>query len=79
MSLSLSGEAIESLHPGHIQASVGYRNLYAEDGYVGTAAREDWYMNFAGGHGLWREGDRDGDGGAGENGKRPGGASTRKN
>src|SRR5262245_53203561 len=48
MSLSLSGEGIEYLHPGQIQTTFSYRYLYADQGYVGNEPRFDWYRSTTG-------------------------------
>jgi len=48
MSLSLSGEGIEYLDSGQIQASFGYRYLYADTGYWGNERRDDYYKSRVG-------------------------------
>src|SRR5262245_50914676 len=48
MSLSLSGEGIEYLHPGQIQTTFSYRYLYADEGYIGTEKVADWYQDTIG-------------------------------
>ena len=45
MSLSLSGEGIEYLDSGQIQATLAYRYLYADTGYWGNDRRADLYRS----------------------------------
>ncbi len=48
MSLSLSGEGIEYLDPGHVQTTFSYRYLYADTGYWGDERREQLYASRVG-------------------------------